>query len=150
MNLERLIKLLPVVLIATTVWSCSLLQTDEVENELRHAEMAVAQGDMIVAKSVASHISADPMLSTLTPSQLGRLSLVYMQMADSADQAENISAATDCYHRAFQANADSAARFYGEVAPEHTAHAMMLDAIVRSLDAPADTSLLINEEPDSI
>lgn len=129
---------------------CTSTQEDQMETELREAEMAVAQGDMTSAKSIAQNISNGKNFSGLSARQLGRLSLVYMQMADSVDQPENVGAATECYRQAFATNADSAQRFYSEVGPEHTGHAVMLGAIVRSLDAPADSTLLENEEPDSI
>lgn len=129
---------------------CSAVAEDQMEIELRDAEMAVAQGDMTTAKSIASHISNGKNFSGLSARQLGRLSLVYMHLADSVDQPENVGAATECYRQAFETNADSATKFYSEVGPEHTGHAVMLGAIVRSLDTPSDSTLMEHEEPDSI
>ena len=117
------------------------------DNDLRDAEAALAQGDMTVAQSVADHIIGSKNLSGLTPRQLGRLSIIYMQLADSAEQADNIASATDCYLRAFDADPDSAAAFYSTVPPEHTPHAMMLSSIVKNLTTP-DT--IPADDPDTI
>ncbi len=151
MRIKDFIKvILAIVMPATLAAGCASSQEDQMEAELRDAEMAVAQGDMTSAKSIARHISDGKNFSGLSARQLGRLSLVYMQMADSADQSENVGAATECYRQAFATDADSDQSFYSEVGPEHTGHAVMLGAIVRSLDAPADSTLLEHEEPDSI
>lgn len=128
------------VILAAIAASCSenRNQTDEA---LRDAEMALAQGDMRAAGSVADHLIGDRNLSGLTPRQLGRLSLIYMQLADSSDQSDHVSSATACYRKAYEINRDSAAAFYNNVAPEHTSHVMMLSNIAESLDTPSDTFL---------
>ena len=126
------------ILAAVTV-SCSNSYADAVEQNLREAEMAVAQGDMTVAESVSNNILGDKQMHDLTPRQLGRLSLEYKQLADSADHGDHVSHATECYRKAFEINPDSANAFYNNVAPEHTAHAMLLSAIVHSTDIPTDS-----------
>lgn len=120
-------------------WSCSGSAVEKNDADIREAEMAIAQGDMRAAESVTTHIMGSPDTAHLTPSQLGRLSLVYMQLADSTDQGDNVAMATDCYRRAYSANADSARAYYNNVAPEHTPYAVMLATIVSSQDFPTDS-----------
>lgn len=135
---------------AALLAACTQAETDTTEATLQEAEMAIAQGDMTAATNVARRLSGDKNLSGLSARQLGRLSLIYMQLADSSDQADNVAAAADCYRRAFTQNADSAKAFYAGVEPEHTARAAMLSSITHSLDSPADSTLIVAEEPDSI
>lgn len=124
---------------ALVTQSCSGSTEEMVENNLREAEMAVAQGDMRAAESVTRHIVGSKALENFTPSQLGRLSLIYMHLADSTDADDPVSRATECYRAAFAVDSDSASAFYANVPPEHTAHAMLLSAIVHSTDLPADS-----------
>lgn len=111
---------------------------DRTDADLRDAEMAIAQGDMKVATSVADHIMGDKNITGLTSRQLARLSMIYMQIADSADTGGNISTATKLYRSAYSANADSAALYYSTVPSHLTPHARMLAAIAGALDSPAD------------
>lgn len=128
-----------ITVIAIFAGSCTNTTDDVIEQNLREAEMAVAQGDMKVAESVTKNIIGNRPLDNLTPRQLGRLSMVYMQLADSTDQGDHVSHATECYRKAFEINPDSAASFYSNISPEHTAHAMLLSSIVHSTDIPADS-----------
>ena len=128
-----------IALLPWIIFSCSGSAEDITESALREAEMAIAQGDMTAAESATKHIVGNRSLEDLTPRQLGRLSMIYMQLADVDDKGDHVSHATDCYRTAFAADSDSAAAFYNNVAPEHTAHAMLLSAIVHSTDIPTDS-----------
>ncbi|MDE5744200.1 MAG: hypothetical protein K2H84_00900 [Paramuribaculum sp.] len=128
-----------IVLISWIAFSCSGSAEDITEANLREAEMAIAQGDMTAAESAAKYIVGDRSLDDLTPRQLGRLSMIYIQLADADDKGDHVSRATDCYRTAFAVDSDSAAAFYNNVIPEHTAHAMLLSAIVHSTDIPTDS-----------
>ncbi len=116
--------------------SCSASSAEGVEHDIQQAEMAVAQGDMKAARSVADHLTHGRDYVDLSPRQLARLSLVYMQIADNGDAGGNVSMAADCYRKAFEADRDSAAAFYSNVRPEHIPYAVMLTSIVKSLDNP--------------
>lgn len=124
--------------------SCSGALEDRCDANIREAEMALVQGDMRAAESVANHIMGSADTVGLTPRQLCRLSLIYMQLSDSADQGERVTLAADCYRRAYNANADSAAAFYANVAPEQIPYAVMLSTLVHSQDIPTD-SLRLDE-----
>ena len=122
---------------------------DEAEATLRQAEMALARGDMRAATSAATHLMGDSNYTSLTPRQLGRLSMVYMQMADSADsttQADHIAAAATLYRKAFALQPDSAAHFYAGVSAGQTGSARMLAAIA---EADSTNAILSHEMPDS-
>lgn len=136
--------------LALIAGACSATTDDQIETELRTAEMAIARGDMKAARSVASHLSDGKKLTGLSSRQLGRLSLVYMQLADQEDQAENVSSAIGCYRKAFEVDSDSATEFYNNVAAEHTPRAMVLRALTHAQDNAADSLSAYNDEPDSI
>ena len=119
--------------------SCSQPARDDIENNLRDAEMQIAQGDMTAAQSAADYILGNQPLDKLTPRQLGRLSLIYMQISDSTDSEDPVSHAADCYRAAYAANPDSADMFYSNVPTEHTARATLLSSIVHSNDIPTDS-----------
>ena len=119
--------------------SCSQPTRDDIENNLRDAEMQIAQGDMTAAQSAADYILGNQPLDKLTPRQLGRLSLIYMQISDSTDSEDPVSHAADCYRAAYTANPDSADMFYSNVPTEHTARATLLSSIVHSNDIPTDS-----------
>ena len=91
--------------------SCSSDDTRRFDDELRQADMAVAEGDMTAATSIARRLS-DEHLDAMTAGQLCRLSILYMQLSDDGNQSENISSATDCYRKAFATDSDSARQYY--------------------------------------
>ncbi|MCM1484149.1 MAG: hypothetical protein NC043_07420 [Muribaculaceae bacterium] len=124
--------------------SCS--SAVDAENELRSAEMALARGDMEVATSVAEHLSAGENLSGLSASQLARLSVVYMQLADDSEGGTEVVSATDCYRRAYEANADSAAAYYSSLPSEKAQYAMMLSTIVGNQDHPYNPDEHMHED----
>lgn len=141
--MKHLTVIITAIIMALTTTSCQE-NRDQTNEALRDAEMALDQGDMRTAASVTQHLVGDKNLSGLTPRQLGRLSLIYMQLADSSDhsnQSEHISSATACYRKAYELDKDSAAEFYNQVSPEHTSRVMMLSNISESLDTPSDTFL---------
>ena len=57
--------------------SCSGGVVDRCDANIREAEMALVQGDMRAAESVANHIMGSADTVGLTPTQLCRLSLIY-------------------------------------------------------------------------
>lgn len=112
--------------------------TESILDNIRQAEAAVALGDMEAAKNVAVTLIGTENLSQMSARQLARLSMVYMQMADSTDRDENISIAADLYKQAYKQNADSAAAFYADVEPAVYPYVAMLKTLVERIDHPYD------------
>lgn len=110
----------------------------DIDSELQNAEMAIAMGDMDAATSVAENLSDGKNLSGLSAKQLARLSIVYMQIADSVDNGTNVNSAIEAYRRAYQADADSADAYYSALPSERAQYSMMLANIVAGLDTPYD------------
>lgn len=118
-------------MLATHMIGCS--GASSFEKDLQQAEIAITNGDMRAAESIVAHITKNGSKITGIPvNQLGRLSLIYMQLADSTNQSENVGLATQCYNQAYQNDADSAEMFYLSVPPEHTRYTMMLQALSNS------------------
>ncbi len=145
--------------VASVMMACgSGTASEGVADDLREAEAAVAMGDMEAARSVASRLMGNERLSHLSATDLARLSLVYMQIADSAERESNIAQATDLYRRAFDADADSAGSYYSGVSPEMYPYVTMLRTLVGHIDNPYDPEadsinemeLPLPELPDSL
>ncbi len=121
-------------------------QGSDTAANLRNIDDALAQGDMRVARSVAEKLVATDALNTLNATDLARLSLAYMQMADNEEEnSALVATAADLYRRSCQANADSARAFYDSLSPEQEALATQLFHIVAATDSagviPSDSPL---------
>ena len=112
----------------------------DIESQIRSAEMAVAQGDMTAARSVAAHIVDKENLYTLPASQVARLSIVYMQLSDyDTDENESsVSTAAALYRQAYEIDADSAALYYSVISPDKQPYVQMLSTLVGNIDNPYD------------
>ncbi len=129
---------------ALIVASCGKSARNEAAEGLREAEAAVALGDMEAASSVATKVIGPENLSNLSATELARLSIVYMQIADRTERESSIAQAADLYRRAFASNPDSAAAFYADVNPDLYPYVTMLKTLVGHLDNP------YNPEADSL
>lgn len=149
MNIRKIANLL-ILLTSVAMWACSGGGATGIEESLRQAEEAVAQGDMQVARSVSDHIIGDENLSQLSAVQLARLSMVYMQLADSDNDGASTATAADLYNRAYKADADSAELFYTGVSPEQMQHVAAMSSLVSNLNHPVDMSDVDEFTPDSL
>lgn len=107
----------------------------QASDAIREAEAATALGDMETARSVAMRIT-DENLSQLSAGELARLSLVYMQIADSTDRENSIASATDLYRRAFEADPDSAQAYYSDLGPDYYPYVALLKTLTGKIDNP--------------
>lgn len=110
----------------------------DADTELQAAEMAIATGDMDAATSVADHLSDGKNISGLSAKQLARLSIVYMQLADSIDNSNNVSSALTVYRKAYEADRDSADAYYSALPSEKAQYSMMMANLVAGQDNPYD------------
>lgn len=124
--------------LSITLGSCS--GATDIESQIRSAEMAVAQGDMTAARSVAAHIVDKENLLTMPASQLARLSIVYMQLSDydTDDSESSVSTAAALYRQAYDTNSDSAAHYFSVMPPEKQPYVQMLSTLVGNIDNPYD------------
>ena len=94
----------------TLLGSCgSPTPTDAISD----AEASVASGDFNRARVVQHLISDTTAMQKLTPSQLCRVALIYMHLAENQKTHfdEDVAVATECYMRALYINSDSVAAF---------------------------------------
>lgn len=130
------------VLLVAAMTACSGTSATE---ELRNAEEALAQGDMTAARSVADKMIAADQLDALTATELARLSMVYMEMAEEeADNTALVATAADLYRRACRENADSAAAYFNSLPPKDAGLASQLFHIVVATDS---AGMMPAEEP---
>ncbi len=132
--------------------ACQFKPTAEsIESTLRDAEDAVAIGDMTSAESVASYLTKDPALShRMSSTQLARLSMIYMQVADSIDQEGNTNRAADLYDMAYKTDADSADAFYRAIEPSRMQYVETLTNHSANRANPVDISTVPDEMEEHI
>ena len=105
-------------------------------DDLREAEMAIADGDMTVARSVADRLLGSVDTDSLSARELARLSIVYMRMAEEEnDNTALVATAADLYRHACRENADSAAEYYNSLDQNGEALASRLHHIVVATDS---------------
>lgn len=139
--------LLPALLAITCLWACSgTTSSESIETELRKAERALADGDMTVAMAVAAHLSDDPRLHSMSTRQLGRLSMLYIQLADSIEPENNVDRAADIYDIALQNDPDSTRIFFQSVDPAQLQYAETIAARSATRKNPLDMSRLNADE----
>ncbi|MDE5799421.1 MAG: hypothetical protein K2H74_00175 [Paramuribaculum sp.] len=142
--MQRLYYLLIATILLLTA-SCSLTSGEVVDN-LRDAEQAIARGDMKAAQSAGDYILGDENFSGLSASQLARLSMVYMQLADSVDQTSNIRKAADLYDRAQSLDADSAAEVYNNLPPDQLQYYAAMSEYSANRKSPVSLDSLPEED----
>ncbi len=112
------------------------------------AEASLASGDFKRARSVEHLISDSTSAQKLTPSELCRIALIYMHLAENnkAHFDEDVAVATECYLRAMNENADSVAAF-SERMPVADLPAMhTLNELACAISSPVNLSDTTSED----
>lgn len=139
-----MMKIYRVVLLSLVFASCAQMSVEETICEI---EQMVTAESYVSTKDVADGLLRET-ATQLTAAEYCRISIVYMKLAEIADEDENIALATQCYRNAFDSDPDSAKLFYDALPLEETAYAEMLNALVGSIDNPQD---IPSDEPiDSV
>lgn len=113
----------------------------DVSERISSAEMAYATEDAATSRRICDEIMDDNgREENLTAMQLGRMSILYMQLYDRTDDSDALDMATGCYRSAYDTDADSAAYFYSHLPVEQEKYGMSLAMLVQSIDNPADIS----------
>lgn len=134
--MKRLLRtiIIPVVALLSVSGCDRKPDKNDIEASLAYAERAIVDGEVTVATEVGNHLFGDEGDNGLAVSQLGRLSMVYMRVAEQTDQQENVDKALALYRKAFELDADSAYAFYSNVSPELTADVALLAALASQQD----------------
>lgn len=154
MNIRSLLSAALVSILTFT--ACTTGTTADIADSLRQAEIAIARGNIADAQHAGKYLSNPGLTAMMDASQLARLSMVYMQLADSIDQLENLHRATDLYDMALKANADSAAQVYNNLPPDQLQYyATMAELSMRrssplSLDSIADEEEAMHLQLDTL
>ena len=123
---------------------CSVMAAcgnSSVSEQVASAEMAYAADDVMATRRICDDLVGEHVAQgSMVASELGRLSILYMQLYDRTDDADALDQATKCYRMAFEQNADSAAYFYSHLPVDLDRYAMSLSGLVNSIDNPADIS----------
>lgn len=127
--------------------SCTnVVDSTDITDSIRQAEQAIAQGDMQAAQSAGDYLMKDDISSGLSATQLARLSMVYVQLADSLDQQENLRKAADLYDMALRANADSANHFYNNLSPDQLQYYAAMTELSQRRSTPISLDSIPDEE----
>lgn len=118
--------------------------------EVGSAERAVSSGDYATAKEIADKLVKKGAKENLSVSDLCRLSIIYMQVYETTDEGEDTGAAIQCYRDAFALQPDSAKSFYSSVPLDQQKYVVLMTALVRTMEHPADVSFDHEEDSDSL
>ncbi len=136
--MRLLLRYLLSVLLCSVVAGCG---NSSISEQVASAEIAYAGDDVAATRRICDEIMGEHIANGgIVASELGRLSILYMQLYDRTDDAEALDQATRCYRMAFEQNADSAAYFYSHLPVEEDKYAISLAGLVNSIDNPADIS----------
>lgn len=112
-----------------------------VAERIASAEIAYASEDVASARKICDEIAGEHRADgEITAVELGRMSILYMQLYDRTDDDDALELAERCYREAFAADADSARYFYSHLPVEQDKYAMSLATLVHSIDNPGDIS----------
>lgn len=117
--------------------SCGDHSTAGIDRSLDTADAYLADGNLSDARNTADAVYSGDSAS-MSARQMGRLSLVYMQISDRSDDPTTVGQAINCYRLAYRAGADSAAAFYSALPVELDPYGLMLAEIVKQLDSPRE------------
>lgn len=141
--MKHILSIIIAALAAVIIAACS--GNAGVSEQVREAEQAVIDGDIVGARDMADRLVADSNLDDMSATGLARLSMVYMQVADEEnDNSALVATAADLYRRACRADADSAKAYYASLPPDQQALASHLFHIVTATDS---ASVMPAEEP---
>lgn len=127
--------IISIILFAALAASCSGSAPDDT---IARAEAAVASGDYASARCI------EPLASdtTLTPSQLCRIALIYMHMSESDKQRydDDVTVATQCYMRALHISSDSVETFWQSMPMSELPAMNTLNELACAITSPVDIS----------
>lgn len=106
----RTIYLIVLLCVSALLWGCG---SQSAADSISDAEASVAAGDFKRARAVQHLVSDTIAIKDLTPSQLCRIALIYMHLAENqkTHYDEDVAVATECYMRALSMDADSITAF---------------------------------------
>lgn len=130
----RLLRLGWALAAAVALWSCGHESTTDADDRIAGATEAVATGDSSEAKQICDDLLASS--SRLSATQLGHLSILYMQIGENDDMDDNTATAFQCYRNAFKADSIEAAGFYAAVSGENARYVAMLAALKQMIENP--------------
>lgn len=108
-------------------------------DDLDAAHSLLEAGDVKSAQEICDDLLARSDSNDIGVSNYGRLSLTYMELAEQADQDDNIVNATLSYYRAYNIDADSAAAYYNALTGDDAMRYSMLATIINSPEIPFDS-----------
>lgn len=121
-----------------TVWSCDTAVSRN--DELTAAEQAVDTHNYRGAQTACDRLLEQSAGEPLSAAQYGRLSLLFMRLSEIDAEHENVGQATQCYLKAFAADADSARAYYSSLPLEMSSYVEMMASLSRAITSPADIS----------
>lgn len=144
--------LLPALTAALLSGIVSCTGSTNFDDELTEASTAIEQGDYATAQSLCDNLYKKKS-SAQTASQLGRLSILFMDLSNSGEtdsQTDNIMAAIQCYLSAYDLNPDSAMIFYESLYAIDNDRAEALSLITRSMTGQRPVEVSDEEPSDTL
>lgn len=126
-------------LVAGVVALAMMLSACHSASDSADADIASAEEAMAYERTDEALAIAEALLNSgdsLTASQYGRLSMIYMRAAESVDAETNTTQAYQCYTAAYSVDADSAAAWYSNVSADDQRFLQMLSQLKNLMDDP--------------
>lgn len=123
--------------VAITVCAVSCGSSPTVGESFTAAEHAAETRHYQAAREIADELFEKAEANRLSASELGRLSLLFMRLSENGGEQENIGQATQCYLKAFAANADSARAYYASLPLDESSYVEMMASLSRAITSPA-------------
>lgn len=137
-HMYSIVRYLAPAILCCVMSACS---NSSISEQVASAEIAFAGDDVAATRRICDEIVGEHTADgSIVATELGRLSILYMQLYDRTDDADALDQATRCYRMAFEQNADSAAYYYSHLPVEQDKYAISLAGIVNSIDHPAEIS----------
>jgi len=111
-----------ILLLSVTLLSACSSPQEEGCDDLAEVEQALDCADFDRAQQLLNDHFSDDAIQNLSAEQYGRLSIIYMRLADVTDSPDNWQStpiAADLYGRAFKADSVVAEKFYSSLPTEY-------------------------------
>lgn len=145
-------KLLAAFAVALPLSFSSCGEAHTVNEQVATAETAMAEQNYEAGRRICDGLLGEQDKNVISAAEYARLSILYMQFYENADDSEALEMAVECYRKARELDADSAMAVYATLPADEHKYAYALSMIVSGMDNPGD-SALDNDRyvaPDSI
>ncbi len=125
----KLHNLISCIAAATAIFLTAACSGFDANADLDAADQAIAAGEYSSAQAICNSLMTKHE-AQLSATQFARLSMLFMQLTDKADDGTDATHAATCWIKAMKLDPDSATLFYSSVPVDQQKNVVLLNAIV--------------------